>query len=180
MNIKLVEATGKDQIEKIYELYMNAFPKSERKPFSIIIKKQKEGTVDILSIENENNEFVGEAITAKYKDLVLLDYFAIDPEKRSSGYGSLALALLQEKYNNKRFILEIERDDIDCENKEQRIKRKKFYLKNSMQLMDYNVCLFNEEMNILTYKCHVSFEEYYSIYLNVFGEKTAKNVWLLD
>ena len=76
--------------------------------------------------------------------------------------------------------MEIERDDIECGNKEQRIKRKKFYLKNSMQLMDYNVCLFGEEMNILTYQCNVSFEEYYSIYLNVFGEKAAKNVYLLD
>ncbi len=180
MSIKIVDATGQEQLNNIYELYMKAFPKIERKPFSVISDKQKEGTVDILSIENEDGEFIGEAITVKYKDLVLLDYFAIDPEKRSAGYGSLALKLLHKRYDKKRFILEIERDDVECDNKEQRIKRKNFYLKNSMQLMDYNVCLFGVEMNILTYNCSVTFEEYHDIFINVFGDKTAQNVTLAE
>ncbi|MDY3929350.1 MAG: GNAT family N-acetyltransferase [Clostridia bacterium] len=179
MSLKITAAETQKQINKIYELYMNAFPEIERKPFSFLLDKQKDKSVDLLYIENDIDEFVGEAISVKYKDMILLDYFAMDSQKRGNGYGSQALKLLIERYSEKRFILEIERDDVECENLEQRKRRKKFYLKNGMKLMNFNVNLFGEEMNILTYNCRVTFEEYHSIYKNVFGDKYANKVVLV-
>lgn len=75
--MKLIEAINQNQLEKIQNLYNEAFPLPERKSFSRLIQTRDKGNAEILAIENENDDFLGLAITAIYKDLVLLDYFAI-------------------------------------------------------------------------------------------------------
>ena len=71
--MQLIKAKNYDKIKKLYE---ESFPKEEKKPFDLILQKQKENLVEILSIES-NNVFLGLIICAKYKDSVLLDYFAL-------------------------------------------------------------------------------------------------------
>ena len=73
--MKLIEAINQNQLEKIQNLYNEAFPLPERKSFSRLIQTRDKGNAEILAIEND--DFLGLAITAIYKDLVLLDYFAI-------------------------------------------------------------------------------------------------------
>ena len=74
--MKIIKATDEKRLKIIEDLYLRAFPKAERKPFSLMVKKQLEGTMEILSIEEEN-AFLGLAIFAHDKDIALLDYFAI-------------------------------------------------------------------------------------------------------
>ena len=69
--------------------------------------------MEILSIENDTGDFLGLAITILYKDIVLLDYFAVDDNQRNNGAGSSALRMLLERYLGKRFLLEIEAPDDD-------------------------------------------------------------------
>ena len=130
--MKLIEAINQSHLEKIQNLYNESFPSAERKSFSRLIQTRDKGNAEILAIENENNDFLGLAITAMYKDLVLLDYFAILPTQRGAGIGSKIFQSLKQKYANKRFFLEIERTDIPADNQHQRQKRKAFYLKNGM------------------------------------------------
>ena len=59
---------------------------------------------------------MGLAITASDGELVLLDYFAVDPSKRGQGAGSEALQLLLALYNDRQFFLEIERPVDDAPN----------------------------------------------------------------
>ena len=56
--MELTKALTKERQDRIYKLYLTAFPESERKPFPLLIEKQEEGIVDILSIE-EDGHFLG-------------------------------------------------------------------------------------------------------------------------
>lgn len=178
--MKLNANYSKENIEKIKKLYNDAFPKIERKPFELILEKCDMGLMEILKIESDNNYFLGLAITIIYKDMVLLDYFAIAPESRGKNNGSNALKLLFEKYKNRRFILEIENPNIQCDNQEERIRRKTFYTRNGMTAMQYKVNLMGVQMEVFTHNCNVTFEEYHNIYRNTFSDEISRKVKLIE
>lgn len=173
--MKLLKALSPGQLHCIEELYERAFPACERKPFSLILEKQAAGSVDILSLE-ENGSFCGLAITMKDGDLVLLDYFAIAEEKRGTGCGSSALSVLYAYYSGKRFFLEIESTKEDAENKQQRLRRKHFYLKNELHELGIEACVFGTNMELLGRNMHLTFDEYFSVYKNVYGLKKSEHV----
>ena len=106
----------KDNLKEIEYLYLTAFPKNERKPFDLILEKCNNSSIEIISIQNDNSNFLGFAIMILHDDMVLLDYFAIAPESRGQNVGSTALKMLFERYKNKRFILEIENTEIESDN----------------------------------------------------------------
>ena len=78
---------------RIFKLYRSAFPKEERKPFSTIVKKYRQGIFDVWCICRDG-KFSGIATTINHGDLILIDYLAISPACRSQGIGSAALQLL--------------------------------------------------------------------------------------
>lgn len=177
--MRLERALTEKQLEEIEKLYLEAFPKIERKPFHLMLKKRDEGVMELLAIEGDDGEFKGLAITVLCQDMVLLDYFAIAASERGNGLGSEALALLKEYYADRRFILEIERTDVEAGNIGQRLKRKAFYLRNGMKPMPFLVNIFGTEMEVLTHDCEISFEEYYRIY-QVFGKELERKVMLIE
>ena len=176
--MKLREANFEEQLLKIKNLYYSSFPKDEQKPFAIILKKRDEGLIEIFSIENASEDFMGLAITVLHKDIVLLDYFAIVESARGNGSGSRVLELLYKKYWNKRLILEIESTRLQAGNLEERILRKNFYIKNGMAVMPFMVNLFGVVMEILTYRCDMDYKEYIQVYRSVFGNKICNNIKL--
>ena len=173
------DANYKDNLKEIEYLYLTAFPKNERKPFDLILEKCNNGSIEIISIQNDNSNFLGFAIMILHDDMVLLDYFAIAPESRGQNLGSTALKMLFERYKNKRFILEIENTEIECDNSEERKRRKAFYLKNGMSVMPFKVNLIGVEMEVLTHNCEVTYEEYYSIYENTFSDEYCNKIKLI-
>lgn len=176
--MKLVEAVDKNRLNKIQNLYIEAFPSTERKSFDLLLKTRDNGQAEILSIENENNDFLGLVITAQYLDMVLLDYFAISPNLRSAGIGSKVFQLLKQRYANNRFFLEIECADVSADNQLQRQKRKAFYIKNGMKNMPFRVNLCGIEMEILAYNCYLSFQDYFNLYHSLFGEHISRHISL--
>ena len=105
---------GSLDLKYIRDLYRISFPDVERtSPFSLIERKAAMGTMEILMM-SEGGERMGLAITASDGELVLLDYFAVDPSKRGQGAGSEALQLLLALYNDRQFFLEIERPVERC------------------------------------------------------------------
>ena len=177
--MKLRQAQNLSTLEKIENLYIQSFPKEERKPFSLILQKQKEGKVEILYIEKENN-FFGLMILAKDNDNILLDYFAIKKEYQSQGIGSNSLKLLFNKYKNKNIIIEIESTKINSNNQILRQKRKNFYLRNNFKIQDFCVNLFSVEMEILTNNNPINFQEYHNIYKNSYGNDIIENIKLIQ
>lgn len=178
--MRLTQNCDEKQTAAIEALYVEAFPKDERKPFQLILEKCREGAAELLAIEDEMGSFMGMAVTVLYQDLVLLDYFAIAAGQRGNGIGTEIFKLLRKKYEGKRFFLEIERTDVEAENIVQRKKRKEFYLRNGMKETGLLVWLFGVEMEVLTDSCRISYEEYYGLYKGVFGtERMGKNIRLI-
>ncbi len=140
--------------------------------------KQRQGMVDIWYI-NDNGEFAGLAIAMKAGDKILLDYFAIDADKRGKGYGSLALCRLQRHYSGKKFFLEIESTFGDSDNREQRCLRKQFYLSNNMKEIGILADVFGTEMELLGYGCTLSYDEYISVYREIYGGQKAEHIVLI-
>lgn len=176
--MKILKALDAHRLKTIEDLYLQAFPKSERKPFQLMIDKQREGTMEILSLEEENR-FLGLAILAHDKDIALLDYFAISKEFRGQGIGSRAIKALQKIYSGKRFVLEIETTKKSCKDLEIREHRKAFYLRNGLHTMDFDVNLFGVEMEILSNAEHLTYEEYLDVYKNACGLKFADKIHLI-
>lgn len=166
----------RSMIRKIKHLYRKSFPKEERKPFSVIRKKQAEGSVEILSAESWRKDLLGFAITAKYKDLVLVDYLAVTPQCQGQGIGSQILTELKAYYPDKRIILEIEDPAEPCENGSDRIRRKAFYEKNGFTQAGFTVWLFGVKMPVLICGGSVEYEEYHQLYDTVFSPEIAKNI----
>ena len=170
----IIKAADNTEIKQVYELYMEAFPKEERKPFELMEQKVKEGKMEILAIEEDG--FAGLAITVLYEDRVLLDYFAIAPDYREKGIGGKALQMLKERYKEKCFFLEIELIDEKAPNNAERIRRKAFYQRNGMKEVGVKVCLFGVDMELLTAEKSLTYEAYYEVYEKTFGVKLASNV----
>ena len=179
MAIILKNATEEKQLEDIRKLYESSFPKSEKKPFDFMRKKQKEGYFDMLAIEEEEGKFCGLAIMLLAGGWALLDYLAIDPGCQGTSLGSRTLAALQERYGKERIVVEIEstiRDAEDSGNGQERLRRKSFYLRNGMVPMGFLVDLFGVEMEVLTFGSQITFEQYHGIYAEVLPEEMVEKV----
>lgn len=175
MKLGLLHPDDQARKKQIETLYLNAFPKCERKPFYIICQKSREGVTDILSIE-EDDQFLGLAITINYEDKVLLDYFAMDDKKRGKGYGSSALKALAQYYEGRRMIIEIETTTQEADNLEERIRRKRFYHKNGITDLGFMADLFGVRMEILSNGTAVTFDEYLELYVETYGERMREFV----
>ena len=178
--MKILRVTDEARLQRAEALYMEAFPKSERKPWALIVGKQLEGSMEILAIEDDENSFLGLAVFAFDKDLALLDYFAISAEFRGQGAGSEAIRALQKRYADKRFLLEIETTKKPCDDLTMREQRKAFYLRNGLHVMNFDVLLFGVEMEILSNCEHLTFEEYLDIYLHACSPKFKDKILKLE
>lgn len=173
--MKLREVRSPFEWYRLKQLYKEAFPIYERKPLWIVKKKHRNGEADIWIIEHDD-KFAGLAITVNELDMVLLDYFAISNDKRSSGLGSKALHLLQEKYRDKRFFLEIECEDENADNAKERVRRKQFYLRNGMTELGVRANVYTVDMELLGYNCDITFQDYEKLYRASYGSLAAGNI----
>lgn len=192
--MQLKSAESKEQMKNIRVLYEAAFPKQEKKPFFMMKRLRRKGNMEFLCVEDEDGGFLGLAIMILCGELALLDYFAITPERRGRNVGSQALKALQQRYADKKLLLEIEStlglegtqgnelgtaasESLQLpDNAAERLRRKAFYLRNGMTPMDFNVDLFGVEMEILTHGKTVTYEEYHTIFEELFPGFWAKKV----
>ena len=175
MRIELKNPAGILDWLRLYRLYMTAFPREERKPFALIRKMYKKGTTDIWCLM-DNGEFVGLGITINGPDLILLDYFAIEKKKRQQGIGSAALPVLMDYYGDKGFFLEIESTLEAAPNKEQRLRRKAFYLSCGLQELGAQACLFGVNMELLGVRCRLDYDGYKTFYRDNYNSWAADHI----
>ncbi len=173
--MKMIQANQFLHWFQIYKLYRQAFPRYERKPFSLIRSMHKKGKTDVWFFENNGN-FAGFAITINGKNAILIDYLAIEPNKRGQGMGTEILQQLKQHYAPLGIFVEIESVFCESENLDERLQRKRFYLNNGMLPMHVMVILFGVEMELMGLDCKLNFEEYFSLYYENFGEFATKNV----
>lgn len=163
-------AEGRAYREQVYMLYEEAFPEEEKKPADLLEELQKQGKMELLAIE-ESGEFIGLAMNMLTEKTALLDYFAIDPNKRNGGYGSRAVRALQKRFENQKYIFEIELQDEDAPNAEDRKRRKAFYLRNGLKETGVFANVYQTDFELLTPDGKLTFDEYVGMLLAILGEE---------
>lgn len=166
---------GFRQWAEIYKLYQKAFPRSEKKPFAMIRKMHRLGKSDVWRFER-NGTFAGLIITINGEKNILLDYLAVDESQRGTGIGSEILTLMREQYAGKGVFLEIESIYEDCDNKAQRLQRRHFYEKAGMESMGVFVWLFGVKMELMSFGCKLTFEEYHAFYRDNYNQWAADHI----
>ena len=173
----LLELT-ESQIEEIYHNHMiHDFPDTERKPLSMILKALREGRYECYGAEIDG-ELYGYAFFVKCAPDYLLDYFAVFPEMRCKGMGSLFLKRLAEHFKNKTVIIEVENPEF-AENEDERairLRRISFYLRNGCRDSGVKAKLFKVEYKLLLISDeeHIDREEVKKIYLNIYRNVLPK------
>lgn len=151
----------KDQkdFNEITEIFEEAFPESEKMPVDILLLEAQNDNTEFLSIYDED-KLIGISYVRTRNDLCFVLYLAVNNKYRGNGYGSKILEFIQEKYNDKRIVLNIEELDNTKDNYEQRVKRKNFYIKNGFKDLEYKVDDGKTVYEVLSYNGFVSKEEY--------------------
>lgn len=155
-------------LDEINDLYMEAFPKAERKPMNQIIKVCQNGYGRIIPVLLDD-EFVGMFITldSDGDDILLIDYFAIKSDYRGLSLGSKAIELLN-KMENKTIIIEIEPCVSDANNLLQRQKRKKFYENLGFKQTDINISWFGVDLELMSLNRIIDFNHYMNLLTSIF------------
>ena len=166
---------GFRQWADVYFLYQKAFPKSEKKPFSMIRRMHKKGASHVWRFER-NGKFAGIIITINGEENILLDYLAVDEKQRGAGIGTEILKLMRSHYEGKGVFLEIESVYEDCDNRSERIRRKHFYEKSGMESMGVFVWLFGVKMELMSFGCKLTFDEYYAFYRDNYNQWAADHI----
>lgn len=173
--MKMIQAKQPLHWYRLYKLYKTSFPAYERKPFSLIRSMQINKKSDVWYFEKDGR-FVGLAFTINSEDTILIDYLAIAANKRGIGIGSGIITKLQEYYSPKGLFVEIESVFDSCDNPDERLQRKQFYLNNGLIPMKVMVILFGVQMELLGLNCNLTYEEYYNFYQENYGDFAAKNI----
>lgn len=160
---------------RLYCLYLEAFPASERKPFSRIRRMYREGRTDVWCILRRG-QFVGLAATVNGTDTVLLDYLAVSRSCRGKGVGSAAMSALLDIYRDRGVFVEIETIREDCANMEERLRRRQFYLTAGLEDLRVSARIFGVKMDLLGIRCRMSFADYKNFYRDFYSPRAAEHL----
>ena len=163
-----IDLNNKDELSRTKKLYLEAFPPDERAPFSVLIKRAKKGKADMFSLVHQDI-WCGMAYIVRYKDLAYLFYFAVSPELRGQGLGSMAIRAILEKYKGERVFLALEDWTSESDNKDQRLKRHQFYLSCGLNDLPYHIKEANVIYAIMGNNGKVEPEEYKALINNYLG-----------
>ena len=112
-----------------------------------------------------------------YKEYKLLKRLA---KKENADFYGIVLDSIKQKYDNHRIVLNIEEIDLNSNNNEQRLKRKKFYEKSGFKDLNYKVKEDGVVYETLCYSSNnimVSKEEYMEMMKKYFGKLISKYVY---
>ena len=155
--------------KEIKEIYIEAFPKSERKPFFTVRRSVNKGKALLLTAM-ENEALRGFVLVIPYKNMVMVDYLAVSSKIRSRGTGSKIMQEVCKRFSDKKIVLLIEQLDNTAENKEQRIARRKFYFKNGFTSSNIYITGRSGNMEVLNFGGTVSVQEYMGLQQYTLGK----------
>ena len=174
-SITLSPPAGLGQWVQLYCLYRRSFPRSERKPFRIILKKYRAGSTDIWCILQQG-KFLGFAATMNSPDLIMLDYLVVSGKHRGRGIGTAALNRILEHYADREFLLEIESPFEPGSDQALRQKRKQFYVSCGLEPLGIMARVFGVKMELLGKNCTVDFQRYHDFYRDFYRPQAAKHI----
>lgn len=149
-----------EDIAKVDALALEAFPPEEYLSPRKMIHMSKDDGFDFLALYEEE-VFAGFMTVMTYKQLSYLFFLAVDRKNRSKGLGTEAIKLLKARYPNKTQVVDMEMLDDHAENREQRERRRAFYLRNGYRAtgqylsylgVDYEVLCMDGEFDTDTFQ----------------------------
>lgn len=111
------------------DLAKEAFPPEEYLAPSEFVRMAKRDGFDFLALL-DGTKFVGFAAVLTYENTAYLFFLAIDERLRGKGYGGRAVETLRAEYPDKIHTVDFEMIDDAAPNREQRERRRRFYLRN--------------------------------------------------
>lgn len=107
MIFKQVIVEDKPDIEFLEKLYIESFPRNERRPVLEMLNLIENESAFVACVLIKDGVRVGIFTYWDFEDFIYAEHFAIDPERRGDGCGKLAL-LTFTKGLKKPIILEVE------------------------------------------------------------------------
>lgn len=149
----MLTVLNRSQIEYIYNTYMVVdFPPDELKPLSLLLRMVDEGlcTYYALYEGDEVLSYFGLCVKDGY---ALVDYLAVNPEKRGQGIGSLTLEHLKKVADKNYIIIECENIDSAHDPAEKKIRKRRitFYERAGFRLSGVKARLFGVDYVLLTF-----------------------------
>ena len=120
------------QDERILRLYQESFPEEERIPFDDLIRLTDDIPLDFTAY-SKGGDFIGFTIVCPRESFTWFWYFAVRADLRGRGIGQSILSSLLRRYRGRRCILDMESPRQACANREQRLRRHAFYLRNGFR-----------------------------------------------
>ena len=115
------------EYEQAKHTLKTAFPKKEQSPLWVLNLFAKHQGVDFLSFYDEEDKYIGVSFSIHIDNKLLILYLAVDESRRSHGFGSKIIKYLQDKDNITETVLDIESPYEECDNKDERVGRFRFY-----------------------------------------------------
>lgn len=159
---------GKNYREQVRLLYEEAFPEEEKKPFSLMEEYAASGKAELLAVEEDG--FAGLVMNLLSDDVALLDYFAVAPDRRSTGLGGRVIGKLLERFAGEKYIFEIEMQDETAPNAADRKRRKAFYLRNGLKETGTFARAYDTDFELLTPDGELTYEEYVEALKKLMGD----------
>lgn len=148
---------------QIRDLYFSAFPKVERLPWWLIRLLAFQQKVNITAYY-ESDVFCGFTYDVTVADMVFLMFFAVDEDKRGTGYGSAILSYLKATNPGKTILLNIEPLDENADNYEQRVSRMHFYRKNGFFDTGYQINEVGGTFCVMSTDPHLDTDAYRQVF----------------
>ena len=149
-------AACEEQASALYRDRMTRdFPPSELKSLGAILSMMKRGEYDVFCAQQSGEEAAYALLYhPKNGRVALLDYLAVEPDRRGKGVGTSLLRHLQEQYAPSADVLLIECERPKAAPDELLArKRIRFYQKAGAQMTSVRVWLFGVEYSILVLPC---------------------------
>lgn len=123
---------------KLCKLNNEAFPQIERISTERLIRMAEKNQIDLNAVYDQKR-FVGFFAMFSGPGCAYIFFFAVEPSLRSKGYGSQMLNVVRTTYPDSQIVLDLEEADLEAENYEQRLSRKRFYSRGGYRESGYHV-----------------------------------------
>ncbi len=147
-----IKLTDIAQIENIYRTRMREdFAPDELKPLNVIVQAWEKGIYDCYILTRQET-ILGYAYFVRKDSNYIVDYLAISAEHRDEGWGTVFLKQLAEFFHEANcVVVEVEDPDVskDEEDKLQRERRLRFYIRNGFRLTGVKARVFGVDYLIM-------------------------------
>lgn len=156
--------------EKVRDLYIRAFPRDERMPFSRLLGMMNDKHCLYALMEGEL--FAG--FVYLYQDTdAFLYYFAVSEEYRGRGYGTETLKLIRQLDGVGNIVLDIEEVTDGTADNDPAFRRRNFYLHAGFHTTEIRYRFYGVDYEIIALKEGYKKEEYVRLAEKIWGNHAA-------